>query len=169
MIRELEPAFEASAGYSAMEVLTLQVVGFSALYHQDITFLHDIQIAFTIAGYGHLDGIVIVPRLDDVISRPGIDCLQTLGIVEKIEDPVETNARTVERGEVEFVSHNQNLRKASWTRDASETCVSAMPASSSAGADRFGCPIFTFQDRRQIFFCARRLPQVDKRTIPDAS
>jgi len=117
--QRLEATIEGTSCDAAVKIFALtcflRLLGF---HDQDITLLHDIEIFRSEARDRHLNAIAVLTALDDIVRRPGFDGLQTLGVCQKIEDPVEADAGPEQGCEVEFVSHDQNLRKASWNKGA---------------------------------------------------
>jgi len=119
MIGKFEATIEGTSCDAAVKIFALtcflRLLGF---HDQDITLLHDFKIFRSEARDRHPNAIAVLTALDDIVRRPGFDGLQTLGVCQKIEDPVEADAGPEQGCEVEFVSHDQNLRKASWSKGA---------------------------------------------------
>jgi hypothetical protein len=88
MVGQLELALEATGGNAPMQVLSVLRLGLLAFDDQDVAFLGDIEIFLTEAGDRHFDAIVVLAGLDDVIERPAIDGVETLCVVEEIEDAI---------------------------------------------------------------------------------
>src|SRR5690606_6275770 len=99
---KLEAQLEGALGDAAMEefaVLLLGRRGLGTLDGEVVLLGLDHEVALGKAGDGDRDAVGIVTDLFDVVGRVGLGLLADEAI-EAIEQPVETDGRTVEGGEI---------------------------------------------------------------------
>ena len=99
VVGELEAALERAGGDAAVQVLLRVPVGLLLAAHdQQVGLRREIQLVRPQARDGHGDAVLILACLLDVVRRPVVDRLHARGVLEQIEDPVETDARPEQGG-----------------------------------------------------------------------
>jgi hypothetical protein len=97
MVGKLEPVFERTAGNATMQVAIGRYLPVLAGDNQQIGLEGDVEVVLGKTRHRDRDPVGVVTGLDDVIGRPVADRAGTLGIFQKIEDPVEADAGPEQR------------------------------------------------------------------------
>src|SRR5690348_7386062 len=116
VVGKLEATREGAARYAAIQELAF-LLGALALagHHQQVRLHGDIQFLTIEAGDRHGDAVTVIAELHRVVRRPTVDRLRAGGVLQQIEDTVETDARPMQRGKIKkAVTHGHILFQATW-------------------------------------------------------
>jgi len=93
---KVKSTFEFSPCNTAMQVLDfgLWFCSLTPGYYESIPLLSEREVVFAQPGNCHIDPIIILTGLDDIVRWPVIGRGNSAGKLETVQDSVETYART---------------------------------------------------------------------------
>ena len=108
---KLELPLELARGDAAMEIAaTAILVLLLAGHDQQVGFAGDLDLVAREAGHSDADLIAVLVALLDIIGRIALGLVGAGGVLEQIEDTIETDRRPAVWGEIKGSTHNQILQ-----------------------------------------------------------